>query len=277
VIVAVGTRRLERSMKRRGFTLIELLVVIAIIAILAAILFPVFAQARDKARSTACLSNLKQISTALLMYAQDFDETFCPSRFASATDGNRHTPWSVTIYPYTKNIGVFACPSDPGRPDRAPASWCPQQMRINNRDRGLRSMVTIAHGDPGTGVNGGVMSWNYGAGMAEIPAPAGTVMVAERFENASVCLATSVHYLGTGDMIILPSVKGFNAAVVRPDAILRGVGGGTDFTNKYHATGLNVIYCDGHVKWIRWSQSFQMNGAGQLMWSIWDRRLAQGA
>src|SRR5437899_22610 len=81
--VTVQQRR--TCMRRTGFTLIELLVVIAIIAILAAILFPVFAQARDKARQATCLSNCKQIGLAHMMYAQDYDETFSPSRYNSGS------------------------------------------------------------------------------------------------------------------------------------------------------------------------------------------------
>src|SRR5438132_13324872 len=107
--------------KRRGFTLIELLVVIAIIAILAAILFPVFAQARDKARQTTCVSNAKQIALALMQYQQDYDERFVPTRFTIpgpaqgvCDGGTRIQPWSETIQPYVKNEGVVQCPSDGG-------------------------------------------------------------------------------------------------------------------------------------------------------------------
>src|SRR5687768_14208579 len=87
---------------RRGFTLIELLVVIAIIAILAAILFPVFAQAREKARQTSCLSNLKQLSTAMMMYAEDSDGLFPP---AVARPTRQHKnyfqmSWMARVYPY---------------------------------------------------------------------------------------------------------------------------------------------------------------------------------
>ena len=94
----------------RGFTLIELLVVIAIIAILAAILFPVFARAREQARKTACLSNTKQMGLAHLMYAQDYDETFCPPSFG-ACDTPLALGWADLVHPYVKNIGVFNCPS----------------------------------------------------------------------------------------------------------------------------------------------------------------------
>src|SRR5215813_1113609 len=98
-------------MKRCAFTLIELLVVIAIIAILAAILFPVFAQAREKARTISCLSNNKQVGLAFMQYVQDYDETFPPSRFTTTTNdtGGRFMPWSVNIQPYTKNIDIFHC------------------------------------------------------------------------------------------------------------------------------------------------------------------------
>ena len=94
---------------KSGFTLIELLVVIAVIAILAAILFPVFAQAREKARQTSCLSNSRQYASAILMYAQDYDETFPMAAYPSA-DG------VVTVYlaidPYVRNKQVAVCPSE---------------------------------------------------------------------------------------------------------------------------------------------------------------------
>jgi prepilin-type N-terminal cleavage/methylation domain-containing protein len=93
---------------RRGFTLIELLVVIAIIAILAAILFPVFARAREKARQTSCLSNLKQLGMGFMMYTQDYDEC-TPVAYSGINwwDGS----WRARIYPYVSNYQIFACPS----------------------------------------------------------------------------------------------------------------------------------------------------------------------
>ncbi len=100
-------------MTRRGFTLIELLVVIAIIAILAAILFPVFAKAREKARQSSCLSNVKQVMLAFMQYKQDYDEKW-PLMFWSGTT-SRWEPfnvwWGGEIQPYVKNSQIFICPS----------------------------------------------------------------------------------------------------------------------------------------------------------------------
>ncbi len=95
--------------RKRGFTLIELLVVIAIIAILAAILFPVFARARENARKSTCQSNLKQLGIGLAMYSQDYDERM-PT--ADCVGYGAATNWDIVIYPYVKNTGVFKCPSD---------------------------------------------------------------------------------------------------------------------------------------------------------------------
>ena len=98
--------------KQRGFTLIELLVVIAIIAILAAILFPVFARAREKARQTSCLSNLKQLGLASRMYAQDYDEMLVGYADHGCRPGpDRRTEWNEALAPYLKNKQVLRCPS----------------------------------------------------------------------------------------------------------------------------------------------------------------------
>ncbi len=109
---------MSRSRQSKGFTLIELLVVIAIIAILAAILFPVFARAREKARQTSCLSNMKQLGLASLCYCEDYDERFPPNLIGQIVipgydDGISHggiTTWSV-ILPYVRNVQIYRCPS----------------------------------------------------------------------------------------------------------------------------------------------------------------------
>jgi prepilin-type N-terminal cleavage/methylation domain-containing protein len=103
-------------MKLRAFTLIELLVVIAIIAILAAILFPVFAQARAKARQTACLSNGRQIGLAVRMYVEDYDETFPIWHAYSKSTAPVHLGIELLLEPYTKNKQIFKCPDDLGGP-----------------------------------------------------------------------------------------------------------------------------------------------------------------
>jgi prepilin-type N-terminal cleavage/methylation domain-containing protein/prepilin-type processing-associated H-X9-DG protein len=99
-------------MERRGFTLIELLVVIAIIAILAAILFPVFARAREKARQASCQSNLKQLCLAAQMYGTDYDSRFVPWAYGDAT--GKTLWWANIMQPYLKNEQVLFCPSEAG-------------------------------------------------------------------------------------------------------------------------------------------------------------------
>ncbi len=108
--------------RRSGFTLIELLVVIAIIAILAAILFPVFSQAREKARQAACLNNAKNMGMATMMYVQDQDETFPPVRFGAGRPcaelgggAPTYTSWRMLIQPYQRNWQIFDCATIPGQ------------------------------------------------------------------------------------------------------------------------------------------------------------------
>ena len=100
-------------MRRRGFTLIELLVVIAIIAILAAILFPVFARARAKAQQATCLSNVKQLSLSVLMYASDNDQVLPRNNYLAGAPWNRYVAWHEMVHPYVKNMQIYMCPVDP--------------------------------------------------------------------------------------------------------------------------------------------------------------------
>ncbi len=98
---------------RRGFTLIELLVVIAIIAILAAILFPVFARAREKAKAASCLSNVKELALAVMMYTQDYDDTLPASQYPG--NPSNSDQWFEKIQPYVNNLQIQVCPSAPNR------------------------------------------------------------------------------------------------------------------------------------------------------------------
>ena len=162
-----------------GFTLIELLVVIAIIAILAAILFPVFAQARESARVASCISNMKQLGSAWTMYAQDYDETYPLSRRNDRIGGTDTYPgpggdcahsysdpaalakrgWRALTQPYIKNYGVFSCPSN--------------RFNKNVTEEGDRNF-TISYG------SNGVVQWGWQPlRLAQLNRPADTVMLLE--------------------------------------------------------------------------------------------------
>ena len=124
---------MPRPQTRAGFTLIELLVVIAIIALLAAILFPVFSRARENARRTSCQSNLKQIGLGLIQYEQDNDESL-PVRTGTGSFGG----WVVPILSYTKSTQIFCCPSDYSVPNllaRQPAALLRRQLQYDARPR----------------------------------------------------------------------------------------------------------------------------------------------
>ena len=122
---------MQTKPNRRGFTLIELLVVIAIIAILAAILFPVFAQAREKARAISCLSNMKQLGLGLAQYTQDFDETMPNGRNYDCNG------WAGQVMPYVKSVQIYKCPDE-----------SPIDARFDTVSYGINSNV-LKHGDNG--------------------------------------------------------------------------------------------------------------------------------
>ncbi len=154
---------------KRGFTLIELLVVIAIIAILAAILFPVFARAREKARQTSCLSNLKQIALAANMYAQDYDETLL--RYSFVHPGGTYYRWEPHLWPYMQNLQMTSCPST-----------------ALNRVSGTPPMAYIG----GYGYN---YSYLDNRPLGDIDSPAQTVMFCDvgREDTTNSDLRTSAH------------------------------------------------------------------------------------
>ncbi len=162
-------------MKKRGFTLIELLVVIAIIAILAAILFPVFAQAREKARQITCVSNLKQIGLGILQYNQDNDERF-PMVDIIPPNGGNELRWYQAVGPYIKNGSTYA----DGYYNGAGGIWSCPDLAVPQPGNYGANWLLMPSG-PGLGVNN-----NQGfppPSLAVLQTPADTVMVCEKGLN----------------------------------------------------------------------------------------------
>lgn len=239
-------------MHKRGFTLIELLVVIAIIAILAAILFPVFAQAREKARTSSCQSNLKQIATGLSMYTQDYDETMCPDRIwgiggANAADPNwRSGVWYNLVQPYVKNQGVLKCPSYNANRSANEINWGIQPCTYGMNYR-------LTQFSP-TSLNDQVSLWFNTINVSQLRAPASTVWVSD---NAYVTNATAqpVHAEDPSKWTL--SAGNWNRSGYTrfpqdpPDQNYLSCcyNGDPWRPAPIHQDGTNVAYCDGHVKW----------------------------
>jgi prepilin-type N-terminal cleavage/methylation domain-containing protein/prepilin-type processing-associated H-X9-DG protein len=155
---------------KTGFTLIELLVVIAIIAILAAILFPVFAAAREKARQTSCLSNMKELGLGLAMYTTDYDGHYACSGgtcFGGYAGCSQATPtptlnWQWVVYPYVKNWQIYVCPSDP-RSSNIPVSYVYNNWGLTNGSNfGLTEAVTVDPAEIAELVEGGNTGYTDG-------------------------------------------------------------------------------------------------------------------
>jgi prepilin-type N-terminal cleavage/methylation domain-containing protein len=176
----MSVRRVARGFapihRAQGFTLIELLVVIAIIAILAAILFPVFATARERARQSACLNNMKQLGTSLYTYLQDWDDTYPMNRYA---DNNlaynwKRALWSTGVH---KSVGVYQCPSNPHSWDKADANGClgdeSNCVGTNRNQPDKQIPNSYAY-------NGAVFHEQYGAReLGEIKDPANLILILE--------------------------------------------------------------------------------------------------
>jgi len=254
--------------------LIELLVVIAIIAILAAILFPVFAQVREKARSISCASNMKQIALGIIQYTQDNDE-----RFPLGVDGNIYsfggvtpapTSWIVKIQPYVKSLSVFKCPDDAaaGIPDwyGVGTSYAANGYEPNSADSGW----AWADGSDLRGVMGwdGTITGTNWAGivgsrsLASIKRPADSILIAEKFTSDLKAVSGGCTYNTTGfaelDNIITGVSYDMNCpfgAQKLPDPRRAGDGyntGRNGAVSTHHSSALaNFAFVDGHVKAMR--------------------------
>jgi prepilin-type N-terminal cleavage/methylation domain-containing protein/prepilin-type processing-associated H-X9-DG protein len=179
-------------MKRRGFTLIELLVVIAIIAILAAILFPVFARAREKARQTTCISNMKQLALGIVMYVQDFDEKF-PPNYIYTDGGNQLFWWEDSVQPYVNNWQLTICPSD------TPLEYTSHRpVGHPNPMLWSYSANAMGSGSAGYGDGGVIRSGSHSAKLASVVSPAECIMIAEA-NHRELTERVRVDAFGTGD------------------------------------------------------------------------------
>lgn len=201
---------------RKGFTLIELLVVIAIIAILAAILFPVFAKAREKARQASCQSNLKEIGLANAMYMADYDGRYTPNATRVPGVAGNGMWWMVLQQPYLKNLQILDCPSF-GRD----SNWCgcdtPNGRYVGGygANRGYNNVTAQGYSAPS------------GRKDSMVPVPAETILVVD---VRCIVAAGDTH----------PT---FDPEMSRTDSV-----------QPRHNDGFNTLFCDGHVKWLRTHQ-----------------------
>ena len=215
--------------QRNGFTLIELLVVIAIIAILAAILFPVFAKAREKARQTACLSNCKQLGLGVMQYVQDYDEMFPTGQESSTVpysklDGQTEANWFDGIYAYTKSMAINICPD---------AS--PETTGQTNKPPTANSATSYSY----NGLLGTVSDHTYAATTPPpIPSMTGVARPSEvmLFEDTGQTWSNSQPF---------PRVTGSNT--YWQDPVHTGL---VNQSLQLHSTGMNMCFVDGHAKWV---------------------------
>jgi prepilin-type N-terminal cleavage/methylation domain-containing protein/prepilin-type processing-associated H-X9-DG protein len=235
---------MKRSLKlAKGFTLIELLVVIAIIAILASILFPVFAQAREKARSISCASNLKQIALGALQYQQDNDDTNVYVYGSNNWAGDVDVTWEDSIMPYVKSTGLFKCPDDSY--GRGSQNYDPDGNKIAGTPPPPSSYsLVLAWGDWGADGKGDGQYSVSGSHLSVITSPSTTIQFAERWNGYHW---TSVNW---AQEVWCGGFSGVES--------LYGAGGPAAFSG--HAKYSNYAFCDGHVKAMHYEQTVQQVG-----------------
>ncbi|MDR3710379.1 MAG: DUF1559 domain-containing protein [Capsulimonadaceae bacterium] len=238
--------------KRRviAFTLIELLVVIAIIAILAAILFPVFATAREKARQTTCASNLKQLGIAWVQYCQDFDE-MPPQPFGGGGGGDGAVGWAGVIYPYVKSANAFVCPDDVTQPtagNTVVSYGYNCTLNYGAPSAGLPMMALSQYTAPASTVVLYEISANQlqtgmlGGGVRDSESAAG--MGAVRLSDTWMCDGTCMNAVGDYEGTAIPASTAFNVAQCEVSKTNCGPLPGR------HSGGANWLAADGHVKYL---------------------------
>jgi prepilin-type N-terminal cleavage/methylation domain-containing protein/prepilin-type processing-associated H-X9-DG protein len=242
------------GLSRKGFTLIELLVVIAIIAILAAILFPVFARARENARRASCQSNLKQLGLGIIQYAQDYDEKMPVTNIVGGTASCGDTMgagWGSRIFPYVKSTQVYVCPSDSGYVD---SGYARISYAYNSAIGGTSSTKAISGAL--SALNSSALTvLLFEATHAEMPNGWSEATIANDPSNSFNNVGTPASYGRS-----FASNEGCNTATIF--ATGTPLGGVTVTTSDSavnlpdgrHLAGANYLMADGHVKWFKSSK-----------------------